>query len=496
MKRTRLFASAFLAAAGLLMVGGLGARGSAMSPEEWLSGAQATSVEELPAAIRARIDALHAAKNRPFTRLDDPIEDFTVPYVTLPQAVAKLSDLHDVLVGIELVPWPLGEPALALAKVGVHLRNTTPRQVLDALVAQDPGFVWVEDNGFANVVIRSARETANYPLNETVPEFRVAGRPYSMAVGGPDQPTVGALPNVLRRLVLGGTARWPREFEPRVSLNRANATVRQIINEVGRQVGMSWTIQATGGVLEGRIDCSFSMLPQLGAWYPWPGYRGWSYERVMPRSQRYPGAVPPSYASFPPPAAPLPPSAVATVAGPPSALAPGGCCGSATTLLAKIHIGKALATANQQTLSLLPPPAVVNGVAVVPLRSFVEALGGEVRWEEATSSATVQVAGGWITFTVASPVAVAITSEPKTFHLPVAPSINEGRMIVPLRALVEGLGGTVEWRAAEQAVSVRFPPRAARKVAPPMGAPATDAACARCHASPHTEGRVGASGQE
>lgn len=203
------------------------------------------SIEELPDNLRQRIDELHTARERDFTPLDGIVDDFSVKDLTVPEAVRRLSINYTVLCGIEVIPWPGSTEGLApaqLQRVSLSLKQTTPRQILDKLVTMDETFIWFEDHGIANLVIREAYESADYPLNKRISHFKVNDRPYTMVFGSPYLPAgLFQLPEVLESLVFGSSGRWPSEFEPLVSLDIADATVRDIINQVARKVGMPWS---------------------------------------------------------------------------------------------------------------------------------------------------------------------------------------------------------------------------------------------------------------
>ncbi|MCD6298404.1 MAG: hypothetical protein J7M30_14755 [Deltaproteobacteria bacterium] len=223
------------------------------------------SIADLPPNLRQRIEKLHAAQNRDFTDLNGIVEDFSVTEHTVPEAVQLLSNKYNVLCGIELIPWPGEQEGVNLAdlrRVSLVSHQKTPRQILDKLVSIDPTFTWFEDQGIANIVIRNAYESSDYPLNKTIPEFKVDQRPYTMVFGGQYQPALFGLPEVLESLVFGSSGRWPREFEPKVSINTTNATVRQIINSVAHKVGMSWSA-VSKKTPAGERWVSFHMLPEL-----------------------------------------------------------------------------------------------------------------------------------------------------------------------------------------------------------------------------------------
>jgi len=224
------------------------------------------SIEELPGILRQRIDELHEARERDFTALDGIIADFSITDVTVAEGVAQLGNNYNVLCGIEVIPWlgsPEGLAPAQLQRVSMSLQQTTPRQILDKLVSLDPTFTWVENEGVANLVIRKAYDSPNYPLNKRIAHFKVNDRPYTMVFGGPYLPAgLFQLPEVYESLVFGSSGRWPREFEPLVSLDIVDATVRDITNKVALKVGMPWSAVLCE-TPSGEPWVSFHMHPKL-----------------------------------------------------------------------------------------------------------------------------------------------------------------------------------------------------------------------------------------
>lgn len=239
--------------------GGSGGYGSAGTLPQY------QSVDELPSSLRHRIQVLRAAKERRFTPLDGIIERFSVREETVPEAVAKLCNDHTVVCGLEVVPWPQAahRPSSdTLKRVSATFENTSPRQILDNLVSADPTFSWIENDGVANIVLSKAYKSTTYPLNTKVSEFDVEERPYTMVFLGPPAPALLALPQVQEALLIGSSGRWPREFEPRVSLHAVDKTIRQIINQVSREVGMPWLL-ASCVQPNGESIAVFQMYPQI-----------------------------------------------------------------------------------------------------------------------------------------------------------------------------------------------------------------------------------------
>ncbi len=273
MKATRVVYLCFIcmAAAAVLLLPG--SRLSAESGSEvQASKPDATSwksIDDLPANVRSHVDALYAARSRKFTALDDKIEKFSVSKLTVPEAVAELSNQANVICGIEVVPWQSNSTELksvVLPQVSLSVENTTPRRILDKLISLDRTFVWVEDSGIANVVMRSAYKSPTYPFNLTIDEFSVAGSPYSNAfIGEPHVWGLFQLPQVSPALPIGISGKWPTKFEPQVTLDEHGVCVRKIVNDVARQVGMSWSLvwHDAPGSTSGKSGAMFWMIPKV-----------------------------------------------------------------------------------------------------------------------------------------------------------------------------------------------------------------------------------------
>jgi hypothetical protein len=148
----------------------------------------------------------------------------------------------------------------------------------------------------------------------------------------------------------------------------------------------------------------------------------------------------------------LTPKAWNTLAG-----AEGGSCGAGTVLTAQLKVGSGSMCVNGREVSLPRPFGVADGTGLVPIRPLVEALGGMVKWDDSTTSATADLASKCVTFTLGSPVGVAVGSQDHPLRLPVGPFLDQGNMIVPVRSLAEALGGKVEWSDQTETVSVTIP---------------------------------------
>lgn len=107
-------------------------------------------------------------------------------------------------------------------------------------------------------------------------------------------------------------------------------------------------------------------------------------------------------------------------------------------------------------------PYIVKGTnrVVVPVRIISEAIGAEVKWNEARQEVTIRWRDTEIYLTIGSTEA-RVNGEPVTLDQPAV--IWEGRTFVPLRFVVETFGATVEWDNFSYLANLLMPGVACRK---------------------------------
>ncbi len=95
------------------------------------------------------------------------------------------------------------------------------------------------------------------------------------------------------------------------------------------------------------------------------------------------------------------------------------------------------------------PPVIISDRTMVPVRAIYEALGADVEWDAATRTASGVKSGIRVSFTIDKPV-VSINYNEKAIDAPAV--IVSDRTLVPVRALAEGFGVTVDWDAETRTV--------------------------------------------
>ena len=96
-------------------------------------------------------------------------------------------------------------------------------------------------------------------------------------------------------------------------------------------------------------------------------------------------------------------------------------------------------------------PIVKNDRTLVPIRAIIEAFGGEVDWEEDTQSVLLTLEEDCIKLVIDDTIAY-YNNTPKT--LDVAPTVINGRTMLPIRFVAEGFHLGVAWDGETETVSV------------------------------------------
>jgi hypothetical protein len=87
-------------------------------------------------------------------------------------------------------------------------------------------------------------------------------------------------------------------------------------------------------------------------------------------------------------------------------------------------------------------PVLSSGRTMLPIRAVIEALGGVIEWDNDTFTTTIKIDNKVIKIKVGDKVAY-VNGAAKTLDVP-AQLINQ-RTMLPLRFVMENLGGTVTW---------------------------------------------------
>ena len=82
-------------------------------------------------------------------------------------------------------------------------------------------------------------------------------------------------------------------------------------------------------------------------------------------------------------------------------------------------------------------PEIVNGRTFVPMRAIFEAMGADVKWNDARREAVAELGASEVALKIDSNIGLHDTT---ASVLDTAPYIKQGRTMLPLRYLSESLG--------------------------------------------------------
>ena len=119
-----------------------------------------------------------------------------------------------------------------------------------------------------------------------------------------------------------------------------------------------------------------------------------------------------------------------------------------------MQIGNPIITINgtQQNIdSEGTAPIVTDNRTLLPVRAFVEGIGGNVDWDENAQTATLRYNGTEIRITINS-ITAYLNNEERT--LDVTPVIINNRTMLPIRFIAENLGYTVQWTQDTQTITI------------------------------------------
>lgn len=97
---------------------------------------------------------------------------------------------------------------------------------------------------------------------------------------------------------------------------------------------------------------------------------------------------------------------------------------------------------NGETVNFETQPIIEDGITFVPMRAIFEALGAEVEWDQQTQTVTAVNDTDTMVLKIGSTV-MSINGVDST--MAAAPVNEEGYVLVPVRAVSEGLGVSVDW---------------------------------------------------
>lgn len=108
-------------------------------------------------------------------------------------------------------------------------------------------------------------------------------------------------------------------------------------------------------------------------------------------------------------------------------------------------------TVNGNSVQFDQPAFIQDGRTMVPMRKIFEALGAEVSWDGDTQTVTATKGSTTISLQIGSNV---LNKNGKSIEVDVPAFLQNGRTLVPIRAISESLDASVNWDSETQTVVI------------------------------------------
>lgn len=99
-------------------------------------------------------------------------------------------------------------------------------------------------------------------------------------------------------------------------------------------------------------------------------------------------------------------------------------------------------------------PEIIDDRVMVPMRTIFEAFGAMVKWDGDSQTITAKKKSKTISMTIGN---TDMTKNDETYSFDTAPVIEDGRTLVPVRAVSDMLGLDVEWEDSDKTVTITTP---------------------------------------
>ncbi len=127
------------------------------------------------------------------------------------------------------------------------------------------------------------------------------------------------------------------------------------------------------------------------------------------------------------------------------------CAASTDCVTIVLQIGNSQMRVNEKAQALDCEPVIVNDRTLVPIRAVIEAMGGNVLWEQETKTATLNYGDDEIKLTIGDTTAY-LNDEPNV--LDTAPAIINDRTMLPIRFIAESFSFEVTWNNETREITI------------------------------------------
>jgi hypothetical protein len=204
-----------------------------------------------------------SSRQEPTEAVSDPFQQQAGGVVLKEQSIVDGVAILSQSVGLPVsVEFPLGPtisgPAPPLRTFSTNIASGTVTEVLDRLCALDPTFTWMRNGSMANFLPSALAKDPQYIFNRKLSEAT-----FQDVKQAPDavMTMVGQLPGAREQLAVlqeGVPLDFPRPWNTTLK----NVTVREIANQIARQLGSSYGWQLSGAADFRMITFHEGLLPR------------------------------------------------------------------------------------------------------------------------------------------------------------------------------------------------------------------------------------------
>ncbi|NLI39724.1 MAG: PQQ-binding-like beta-propeller repeat protein [Caldisericales bacterium] len=116
-------------------------------------------------------------------------------------------------------------------------------------------------------------------------------------------------------------------------------------------------------------------------------------------------------------------------------------------------VGVSTMTVNGKSVAINPPPTIIRGATMVPVRAISDAFDATTEFNKDTNSVTITLGEKKVIIFIGSQTAI-VDGETKTIKPPAI--IYNGKTMVPFRFIAEALGAQVEWDPKTKTITLNL----------------------------------------